>query len=99
MSQPPTGLEGPLRPPPPVEATAVLALVFAVVLAPLGIVFGVIARRSTRQNGTQGYELATAGLWIGVVVTALLALLFVALLAVPFFSLLVLLALSGSTSP
>ncbi|WP_194907530.1 DUF4190 domain-containing protein [Quadrisphaera sp. INWT6] len=101
MSQPPTGCgdDSSLQHPPPTETTAVLALVFAFVFAPLGIVFGVIARRSVRQNGTQGHELATAGLWISVVITALAVVAFVALVVVPFVSLLLFVAVAGSTAP
>lgn len=101
MSQPPTGYgyDSSLQHPPPTETTAVLALVFAFLFAPLGIVLGVVARRNTQQNGTQGHEMATAGLWISIVITAVGALLFLAFFAVPLFSLLVLLAVSGSTAP
>lgn len=102
MSQPPTGYghggDSSLQQR-PTETMAVLALVFAFVLAPLGIVFGVIARRNIRQNGNQGHELATAGLWIGGVVTALAGLVFVALVVVPLLSLLFFLAVAGSTAP
>jgi len=48
---------------------AVLALVFAFVFAPLGIVFGAIGRRQTRRTGQNGKGLATAGLVLGIVFT------------------------------
>jgi Domain of unknown function (DUF4190) len=41
---------------------AILALVFAFVFWPLGIVFGHMARRQIRQTGEGGAGLATAGL-------------------------------------
>lgn len=39
--------------------------------APVGIVLGHIARRQIRQTGEQGMGLATAGLWIGYILTFL----------------------------
>jgi len=49
---------------------AVLALVFAFVFAPLGIVFGVMARDQIRQTGEDGAGLALAGIVIGAVAIA-----------------------------
>lgn len=46
---------------------AVLAIVFAFVFSPLGIVFGVIGRRQTARTGESGRGLATAGLVLGIV--------------------------------
>lgn len=43
---------------------AILALVFAFVFWPLGIVFGHLARRQIRRTGEAGAGLATAGLVI-----------------------------------
>jgi hypothetical protein len=37
----------------------------------VGIVLGHMARRQLQQSGEQGAGLATAGIWIGYVVTAL----------------------------
>jgi short subunit fatty acids transporter len=54
--------------PAPAEGTntmAILALVFAFVFWPLGIVFGHIAKRQIVETGQQGDGLATAGLVIG----------------------------------
>ncbi|MEJ3750080.1 DUF4190 domain-containing protein [Actinomycetes bacterium KLBMP 9797] len=50
---------------------AILALVFAFVFAPLGIVFGAVAKRQIQQTGEQGAGLAKAGFWLGIVFTAL----------------------------
>jgi hypothetical protein len=44
------------------------------VSAPLGIVFGHIAKRQIRETGEQGDGMATAGLWIGYIFTILGAL-------------------------
>jgi hypothetical protein len=50
---------------------AILALVLALVFAPAGIVCGHLARRQIKQTGEQGSGLATAGLWIGYILTGL----------------------------
>jgi hypothetical protein len=50
---------------------AILALVFAFVFAPLGLVFGIIARRQIRESGEEGDGLALAGAIIGGIFTAL----------------------------
>ncbi len=50
---------------------AILALVFAFVFAPLGIVFGVIGRKQIRETGQSGSGLATAGLVLGIIFTVL----------------------------
>jgi hypothetical protein len=58
----------------PVRGTntmAILALVLAFVFAPLGLIFGIIARRQIRESGEEGDGLALAGLIIGGVFTAL----------------------------
>jgi hypothetical protein len=47
------------------NTVAILSLVFAFVFAPLGIVFGHVARNQIRRTGEQGSGLATAGLWLG----------------------------------
>ena len=60
---------------------AILALVFAFVFAPLGIVFGVIAKRQIRESGEQGMPLAKAGFWLGIVFTALSVVWFVVVFA------------------
>jgi len=50
---------------------AILALVFAFVFAPLGLIFGIIARRQIRKSGEEGAGLALAGAIIGGIFTAL----------------------------
>jgi hypothetical protein len=70
----------PNRPPPAPAATntmAVLALVFAFVFSPLGIVFGVLGRKQIRRSGEGGRALATTGLVLGIVFTAVGVLTFV----------------------
>ena len=60
--------------PPPVRGTntmAILALVMAFVLAPLGLIFGIVARRQIRETGEDGDGLALAGVVIGATLTAL----------------------------
>jgi hypothetical protein len=47
------------------------------VSAPLGIVFGHIAKRQIRETGEQGEGMATAGLWIGYIFT-IIGVLFIA---------------------
>ena len=54
-----------------VNTTAILALVLAFFFAPLGIVFGAIAKRQTRATGDGGNGLAQAGDILGIVFTAL----------------------------
>ena len=49
----------------PTNTMAILALVFAFVFPPAGIVLGHLARKQIRQTGEQGQGLATAGLWVG----------------------------------
>jgi hypothetical protein len=50
---------------------AILALVFAFVFSPLGIVFGAIAKKQIAQTGEQGMGLAKAGFWLGIGFTVL----------------------------
>ena len=66
----------------PTETMAILALVFAFVFAPLGIVFGVIGRKNIARNGNSGRGLATAGMWLGIAFTALAVLYVVGIIAV-----------------
>ena len=57
----------------PVVATtntmAILALVFAFIFSPAAIVLGHVAKKQIRQTGEQGEGLATAGLWLGYIIT------------------------------
>jgi hypothetical protein len=50
---------------------AILALVFAFIFAPLGIVFGSVAKKQIARTGEQGEGLAKAGFWLGLVFTVL----------------------------
>ncbi|QSB14077.1 DUF4190 domain-containing protein [Natronosporangium hydrolyticum] len=61
-------------PPRPTSTMAILALVFGVVFAPVGIVLGHVARRQIRERGEDGDTLALVGLIIGYVQTGLLVL-------------------------
>ncbi|TXR56819.1 DUF4190 domain-containing protein [Quadrisphaera setariae] len=54
----------------PTETMAILAIIFAFVFSPLGIVFGVIGRKNIARNGNSGRGLATAGMWLGTAFTA-----------------------------
>jgi Domain of unknown function (DUF4190) len=67
----------PQYPPPPVRGTnamAIIALVLAFVFPPLGIVFGIIARKQIARTGEEGDGLALAGLIVGAVFTAIMVL-------------------------
>ena len=79
---PPPGPTAPGYPPsgfyrPPTNTLAVLALVFAFVIAPAGIVLGVMARKQIRQTGEEGDGLALAGIIVGSIVTGIWALIVV----------------------
>jgi hypothetical protein len=54
---------------------AVLALVFAFVFAPAGLVLGIVARRQIDRTGEQGGGLALAGIIVGAIFTAIYVLL------------------------
>jgi hypothetical protein len=60
-------------PPRQTNTMAILALVLAFAVAPAGIVLGVLARKQIRQTGEDGWGLATAGLVLGAVFTAVYA--------------------------
>jgi Domain of unknown function (DUF4190) len=81
--QPPAGAYGayygyqPQYPPPPTRGTnimAIMAIVFAFVFSPLGIVFGIIARKQIARTGEEGDGLALAGLIVGAVFTVIMVL-------------------------
>jgi hypothetical protein len=61
----------------PTNTLAILALVMAFVFAPAGLVLGVVARRQIRETGEEGEGLALAGIIIGSIACALVALAFV----------------------
>lgn len=63
-----------------VNTYATISVVGAVILAPVGIVFGAMALRQIARTGERGRGLALAGLWIGIGVTALYVLAFVFLI-------------------
>ena len=56
---------------PGTNAMAILALICAFVFAPLGIVFGYMAKKQIKQTGEQGEGLANVGLVLGYVFTGL----------------------------
>jgi peptidyl-prolyl cis-trans isomerase B (cyclophilin B) len=64
-----------------VNQYATISVIAAVIVAPVGIVFGVMALRQIARTGERGRSLALAGLWIGIAVTAIyvLAIVFVVL--------------------
>jgi hypothetical protein len=71
------GYQAPYPPPPPTRGTnvmAILSLIFAFVLSPVGIVLGHIAKRQLRTSGEEGGGLATAGLVLSYIFTGLGAL-------------------------
>jgi peptidyl-prolyl cis-trans isomerase B (cyclophilin B) len=61
--------------PAPVRAVDVIALVCAVVIAPVGLILGLIARSSAREQGMAPNVLSTAAVVIGAVITGFAALL------------------------
>jgi uncharacterized protein DUF4190 len=80
---PPSAYGSPGYPPPgyghpphrrPTNTLAVLALVTAFVLAPAGVVLGIVARRQIRQTGEEGDGLALAGIIVGGIACALVVL-------------------------
>lgn len=72
-----------------VNTYALVSVIAALLCAPVGIVFGILALRQIKQTGERGRALALAGLWVGVGITAtaLLILGFSALIVVWAFSL------------
>ena len=63
--------------PPATNTMAILALIFGIILAPLGVVFGFIARGQIKRTGESGDGLALAGIIIGGIFTVLIILYFV----------------------
>jgi Domain of unknown function (DUF4190) len=79
--QPPPYLPAPQPPPahqpppaqPPYNTYAIIAIVLAVlVLPPLGIYFGHVAKREIAASGERGIELAQAAIVVGWVLTAIM---------------------------
>ena len=67
----------PIGYPRPTNTLAILALVFAFVAAPAGLIMGIIARRQIQRTGEEGAGLALAGIIVGGIFTALFVLLIV----------------------
>jgi peptidyl-prolyl cis-trans isomerase B (cyclophilin B) len=61
---------------------AIISLIASVVFSPAGIVLAVVALHEIRRTGQDGRPLALAGLWIGIAMTALTVLAYVALFVV-----------------
>lgn len=68
---------GAYAPPPATNTMAILALIFGIILAPLGVVFGFIARGQIKRTGESGDGLALAGIIIGGIFTLLIIAYFV----------------------
>ena len=49
-----------------VNMFAIVGIFAAVLFAPVGIVFGVIALQQIKQTGERGREIALAAIWIGI---------------------------------
>jgi Domain of unknown function (DUF4190) len=58
-------------PPAPTNGTAIAALIFAILFAPIGIILGYVARSQIKRTGEGGRGLATAALIIGYVFVAI----------------------------
>ena len=65
----------------PTNSTATLALVFAILIWPVGIILGHIARRKVRQTGERGAGLALAALIVGYAWGALVIIIVIGALA------------------
>lgn len=66
--------QGAYTPAPATNTMAILALIFGIIIAPLGIVFGFIARGQIKRTGESGDGLALAGIIIGGIFTLLFVL-------------------------
>jgi hypothetical protein len=75
----PPGYGGYGYPPPgyprPTNTMAILALVFAFVFAPAGLVMGIVARKQIGRTGEEGGGLALAGIVVGAIFSAIYVLL------------------------
>jgi len=58
-------------PSPPTSTLAVLALIFAFVFPPAGLVLGILGLRQINRTGERGHSMAVAGVAVGAVFTAL----------------------------
>src|SRR4051794_5011641 len=70
-AQPYPGYGQPYPPPRGTNTMAILALVFGILVAPLGLVFGFVARSQIKKTGEDGDGLALAGIIIGGIFTLL----------------------------
>jgi uncharacterized protein DUF4190 len=77
----PPGAYGYYNPAAQTNTMAILSLVFAFVFPPLGIVFGHMAKRQIGQRGEGGSGLATAGMILGYIFTALMVLYCIGIIA------------------
>lgn len=68
---------GAYAPAPATNTMAILALIFGIIVAPLGVVFGFIARSQIKRTGESGDGLALAGIIIGGIFTLLIIAYFV----------------------
>lgn len=73
----PQGAYAAAAPPPATNTMAILALIFGIIVAPLGVVFGFIARSQIKRTGESGDGLALAGIIIGGIFTLLIIAYFV----------------------
>lgn len=76
-------------PQPPYNVFAIVSLVGAFIMSPVGIVFGHIALRQVKRTGERGREMALAGTIIGYVLTGFWVLYFLFIIAAMIFSILI----------
>jgi hypothetical protein len=72
---------GPAR---PTNTLAIIAIIAAVVVAPVGIILGFIAKNQIKQTGENGAGLAKAAIIIGIVLTVLWLLIVILSVLLPF---------------
>ncbi len=68
---------------PPTNVLAIISLITAVLIAPVGIVLGFIAQNQIKTSGEGGAGLAKAGIIVGIVLTALWLLGIIVSIALP----------------
>jgi hypothetical protein len=72
---------GPAR---PTNTLAIIAIIAAVVVAPVGIILGFIAKNQIKQTGENGAGLAKAAIIVGIILTVLWLLIVVLGAILPF---------------
>jgi hypothetical protein len=72
---------GPAR---PTNTLAIIALIAAFVVAPVGIILGFIAKNQIKQTGENGAGLAKAAIIVGIVLTVLWLLIVILSVLLPF---------------